>query len=101
MVVMDARTPDDWAGIQQMIEALPFDEPRHTVFNGDTFPNYGRAKFSVSSDEIAGVRNSTMLEILGGRIIYEDQFGDSHETTLCIINHPEGWELCPIKDRAN
>ena len=69
----------------------------------------------LTADEKDGILRRRIFLILGGKIVYDDVFGKSHETTFCVFYsqkvsyteaplHPsksDGWSGCPTKQTAN
>jgi hypothetical protein len=62
------------------------------------------------SEEIKnGILNKSLFYILGGRIDYDDEFGNPHVSTFCVVyehnpaypDSPDAYSTCRTKDLNN
>ncbi|MEZ2347634.1 hypothetical protein [Terriglobus sp. RCC_193] len=98
----------DWRDVQNKIETLSMPpEVSSQLFNGQILPGHGASDTIV--DQVIADRVNAGLQraILGGRVIYYDEFQNRHETTVCVRyvapgeGHPAGWTQCPLKTIAD
>jgi hypothetical protein len=104
----------DWGEVQRVIDNLDMSKEgaqESTLFNGQVAPDFTRAKPPISFADAQEIELGRVRIIVGERITYDDIFGKSHETTICLQytpNHAEDvpsterghWASCPINEKA-
>jgi hypothetical protein len=98
----------DWQMVKNDIENLPLPPDNEwTIFPGQEAPNVGESNLPVGQDLLKLINSGDIYIAIGGRIQYFDEFGDSHETTWCMIyippssGKPSSWGGCPIISITN
>lgn len=105
---------EDFKSIEKDIEQLMFDDKMNfTIFKDQEMQNVSHSSIGgvplIPDDRSrSGIAAQALDLVLGGRVAYQDEFDNPHETTFCILylpargnGTPESWQGCPVRPITN